>query len=215
MSNISETPQGLFPLIATQLAAQGYSIIERALPGELTRALYQRVTTLAAGRLIRAGIGRHRDHHLDDEYRTDKILWLDSSDSVESDYLAWMEQLREGINRQLFMGLFDYESHFAHYAPGAFYKRHLDAFKGEASRVVTTVFYLNPEWDEADGGEIALYAEEASEQPFKYVHPHAGTLVAFLSDQFPHEVMRVRCNRYSIAGWFRIKSLSTMAGPPH
>ncbi len=215
MSDASEAPHGLFSLIATQLAAQGYSVSERALPDELTQALYQRVTTLAVGRLRRAGIGRQRDHHLDDEYRTDKILWLDSGDSVEGDYLAWMEQLRHGINQQLFMGLFDYESHFAHYAPGTFYKRHLDAFKGEANRVVTTVFYLNPEWDEADGGEIALYADEASEWPFKSVHPHAGTLVAFLSDQFPHEVMRARWHRYSIAGWFRIKSLNMMVDPPH
>ncbi len=215
MSEVSEAQQRLFQVVATQLADQGYCIIEDALPDKLTLALYQRVTTLAAGALKRAGIGRQRDHQLDDEYRTDKILWLDADDAAESDYLVWMEQLRHGINQQLFMGLFDYESHFAYYAPGTFYKRHLDAFKGEANRVVTTVFYLNPEWDELDGGEIALYANEGSEQSFQSVYPHAGTLVVFLSEQLPHEVRRALCDRYSIAGWFRIKSLGQRVDPQH
>lgn len=205
----------LLQSIAGQLAEQGYAIINNALPDELTQQLYQRVTTLAPEAFKPAGIGRSQAHRLDESYRRDQIHWLDSSDPAQSRYLAWMEMLRQGINQQLFMGLFDYESHFAHYAPGTFYKRHLDAFKGETNRVVTTVFYLNPEWYEADGGEIVLYADEQQDQPFTALYPHAGTLLLFLSDQFPHEVRCAQRDRYSIAGWFRVKSLGTRVDPPH
>jgi SM-20-related protein len=112
------------------------------------------------------------------------------------------------------MGLFDYEAHFAHYAPGSYYKRHLDAFKGNTNRVVTTVFYLNPEWDVQAGGEILMYRDEAAAEPFTRVAPEFGTLVVFLSDRFPHEVVSASRDRYSIAGWFRVKSLGARIDPP-
>ncbi len=38
----------------------------------------------------------------------------------------------------------------------------------------------------------------------KKVIPHANTLVVFLSDKFPHEVLPTKRKRYSIAGWFRV-----------
>jgi len=111
-----------------------------------------------------------------------------------------------GLNRQLFLGLFDYECHFAHYPPGAFYKRHLDAFKGGGNRTVTVVLYLNQAWDEAWGGELLIYQDEQAEQPFQRVGAHYGRAVIFLSDRFPHEVVAASRDRYSIAGWFRINS---------
>lgn len=214
MSGYTESETELFRSIVDQLADQGYCIVEQALSDELTQGLYQRVTALEKGEFKRGGIGRKQGLHLDDDYRTDEIHWLESTDKAEANYLAVMEQLRQTINQQLFIGLFDYEAHFAHYAPGTFYKRHLDAFKGETNRVVTTVFYLNLDWKDSDGGKIVLYADENSKQTFKSVSPQAGTLVVFLSDQFPHEVLAAQRDRYSIAGWFRIKALGSMIDPP-
>jgi SM-20-related protein len=70
-----------------------------------------------------------------------------------------MELLRSQANRHFFMGLFDYECHYAKYDAGDFYKQHLDAFKGRSNRVLTTVCYLNsPE----KGGELIIYAEDAT-----------------------------------------------------
>jgi len=197
----------IFQHISQHLADVGYCVLESALPDKITQGLYQRVTTLPKDEFSHAGIGRRGDFHLDNGFRTDKIYWLEATDSAETAFLEWMEQLRLGINRQLFMGLFDYEAHFAHYAPGTFYKRHLDAFKGSSNRVLTTVFYLNHQWVENDGGEILLYENETSQAPFKTILPHMGALVLFLSDQFPHEVVSAQRDRYSIAGWFRIKPM--------
>jgi len=203
----------IFQHIPQQLAEAGYCILGSALPDDITQTLYQRVKALPEDTFSQAGIGRRKGLHIDNNYRTDKIHWLETTNTAEKAFLGWMEQLRLTINRELFMGLFDFEAHFAHYAPGAFYKRHLDAFKGSSNRVVTVVFYLNPEWCVADGGEILLYKDEASPVSFESIAPHMGTLLLFLSDRFPHEVICAQRDRYSIAGWFRIKSLGIMTEP--
>ncbi len=214
MNGSADPTDDLLSSIAQQLSDVGYCIIENALPDEISQGLYQRVSSLSADEFKRAGIGRSQQHQLDDDYRRDTIHWLENESVAETAYLEWMEQLRLSINQQLFMGLFDYESHFSHYAPGTFYKRHLDAFQGKSNRVVTTVFYLNDDWQASSGGKILIYADQQSEQPFKRVLPQMGTLVVFLSDQFPHEVLAAQRDRYSIAGWFRIKALGGVIDPP-
>lgn len=105
------------------------------------------------------------------------------------------------MNRELYLGINYYESHFALYEQGDFYEKHLDAFKNSKNRVVTTVYYLNEEWSEKDGGELVIYDEKNN--LLTKVIPSANTLVVFLSDKFPHEVKPAKKKRYSIAGWFR------------
>jgi len=195
----------VFDQIAAALEGDGYIVLPAALPPALTEGLFQRVTSLGGEAFQRAGIGRHQERHINDRVRTDEVRWLAANVPSEAAFLDWMEALRLGINRRLFLGLFDYEAHFAHYAPGAYYKRHLDAFRGNRNRMVTTVFYLNPEWDATDGGELLIYREEEP-TPFVRVLPRMGTLVVFLSDCFPHEVAAARRDRYSIAGWFRVNN---------
>jgi SM-20-related protein len=47
------------------------------------------------------------------------------------------------------------------------------------------------------------------------VPPKNGTLVLFLSEEFPHEVLVAKKTRYSIAGWFRINnSIGNQIDPP-
>lgn len=207
--------EAIFDEIAAALDRHGHIVLTDILPAELLHALHQRALSLAEHGFQRAGIGRQTDLHLDNSYRTDEIHWLERDDPAERAYLDWMEQLRLGLNRRLFLGLFDYECHFAHYAPGAYYKRHLDAFRGNTNRVLTTVYYLNPHWNERDGGQLLMYRDEDSAAPFLSLPPQAGTLAVFLSDQFPHEVAPARCDRYSIAGWFRVNnSGGALIDPP-
>jgi SM-20-related protein len=68
-------------------------------------------------------------------------------------------------------------------------------------RVLSSVVYLNPNWDIADGGELVLY--DTTDSELTRVQPLAGTAVFFMSEEFPHEVLPARRERYSIAGWFR------------
>ena len=70
--------------------------------------------------------------------------------------------------------------------------------------MLTTVLYLNPEWQPGDGGQLLIYAPD-SDKVIETVNPNFGTFVIFLSEQFPHEVVRTSSDRYSIAGWFRLQ----------
>ena len=149
-----------------------------------------------------AGIGRGEDQHRNNFVRTDRICWLDAGDPVDRSWLELMEQLRLTINRELLLGLFEYECHYARFPAGSFYKRHLDAFRGEGSRVLSVVQYLNPDWQPTDGGELGLYPKGVSGG--LCFPPAGGSLAVFLSEEFPHEVLRAARTRYSIAGWFRL-----------
>lgn len=194
----------LFDFIADQIATSGLVVLPEFLPAPLTEGLYHRVTKLdEQDVLARAGIGRQQDFQLNQKVRRDATRWLRDENPLDQQYLQWMNALREGLNQRLFMGLFDYEAHYAHYAPGAFYKRHMDAFKGQNQRVLTTVLYLNRDW-QADGGALSIYAPD-SDAMIKQVTPEMGTFVMFLSEQFPHEVLTAQRDRYSIAGWFRLR----------
>ncbi|MDY6891549.1 MAG: 2OG-Fe(II) oxygenase [Pseudomonadota bacterium] len=201
--------------IADALVAQGYLILPSALPEALGYRLYHHLQTLDGAQFRRAGIGREQDHQLHADIRRDQIRWLSHHCPVEAEYLRWMDQLRQGLNRRLFMGLFDYEAHFAHYPQGAFYKRHLDAFRGQTNRVLTTVCYLNPHWQPRLGGELLIWPTQESTLALARVVPQMGTLVVFLSERFPHEVRPARADRYSIAGWFRVNaSINNQIDPP-
>jgi SM-20-related protein len=191
--------------IASGIESNGYAILDRALPLALVDGLFLQLTTLPDAGLSRAGIGREADHQLNRFVRGDEICWLDRGAPAAGHFLDWAERLRLALNQRLFLGLFDYEAHFARYVPGAFYKRHLDAFEGfQRNRVLSTVLYLNPSWQPGDGGEMVMYAPGLNSSAIETVQPVYGRLVVFLSECFPHEVLPTRAARFSIAGWFRV-----------
>lgn len=206
--------ESLYETITDDLVRQGYSINSEALPVSLAKALYQQVQELNQAEFDTAGIGRQRAHTVDSRVRTDEICWINGSTDTGQRWLDWAGGLREYINSQLFLGLFSFESHFAHYGPGDYYKRHLDAFQGESNRLLSLVVYLNPDWRTIDKGELVLYRDEHDMTGIK-VSPTLGTVVAFLSEKFPHEVLPAKRDRYSIAGWYRLNnSIGNRIDPP-
>lgn len=204
--------------LARDIRACGYSVCMDALPPWLVGDLLAQVRA-ASGGFARAGIGRQQEHQLNQFVRRDQIRWIEGRSAAEQQWLAWAEQLRLGLKRELLLGLFDFESHFAHYPPGAFYRRHLDSFNTHApslrpggQRVLSLVAYLNPGWGPEDGGELVIYENE---QPVRQVTPLAGSIVCFLSEEVPHEVLPAHRDRYSIAGWFRLNgSTGALVDPP-
>jgi len=192
--------QQLYEKIADALVDNGYIIIENALQDKLVNSL------LSFGQdekhYKKAGISSSSNLHIDSSKRRDKTLWLEEDGRVQSEYLEFCDELREYLNRTLYLGLTYYESHFAIYEEDDFYEKHLDAFKGNKNRVVTTVFYLNEDYEKKDGGELLIYDE--NDTLITRVEPKANTLVVFLSDKFPHEVLPSNSKRHSIAGWFRV-----------
>lgn len=190
----------LYFKIVNSLVKDGFIVVKNAISEKLSSELLS--LSKQDCDFKRAGISSSSDLHLDDSRRRDKICWLDEDGSTQSEFLEFMRGLMEFANRELYLGLSYYESHFAIYDEGDFYETHLDAFKNSKNRVVTTVFYLNEEWSDEDGGELVVYDEQNNF--LKKVTPDANTLVVFLSDKFPHEVLPANRKRYSIAGWFRV-----------
>ena len=191
--------------ISDAIEQQGYIVLPSFLSEHSVQALVSRITSFKKEAFKKAAIGRGFLQQQNSAVRSDEIHWLEQENQTDHDFLMLMENLRQQINQQLFLGLFDYECHYAVYEPGNFYKKHLDALKGQSNRVLSTVLYLNDDWSAADGGELILYAEDGITK-LQTVLPAKGTLVIFLSEQFPHEVLAAKKIRYSIAGWFRVNA---------
>ncbi|EMA4782429.1 MULTISPECIES: 2OG-Fe(II) oxygenase [Providencia] len=139
--------------------------------------------------------------------RGDQTVWLEPEMGVPiCDYMEKMEQIRQEINRQLYLGLRGFETHFCRYSQGGFYKRHVDNPRGVGRRKVTTVLYMNESWQPSDGGELVVY-DQTGNQLFT-LEPIAGRMVFFMSEEFPHEVLPTKLIRESIAGWFLTETVS-------
>lgn len=199
------------------LVEQGWYVGTKVIDPALCQALYRELLHMAEhDALNEAGIGRGQQHHLRKDVRGDAIHWLDRESEAQRLYLNAMGELQQSLNQALFLGLFEYEAHFAHYPPGAFYQRHLDSFKGRANRVISTVGYLNPDWPSDGGGEMVIYHPDDPTQEVARVVPEAGTFACFLSESIPHEVLPTQQPRASIAGWFRRNaSLGGVLDPAH
>lgn len=188
----------LFTQIIDALVDDGYIIIPNALSPLLAQNLEETAKNISNYKPAAISTKKIKDP----TKRKDKIKWIDEDGSYQSEYLQFTKELQQTLNRELFLGINYYESHFAMYEQGAFYKTHMDAFKRSKNRVVTTVYYLNENWNEEDGGLLVMYDDNGDE--LTRVIPQANTLVVFLSDTFPHEVLPAKRKRFSIAGWFRI-----------
>lgn len=174
------------------------------LPAGLLDALHHEVSVLHnAEAMRRAGIGRGEDLVKDRSIRRDQIAWMEGITEPQATLFCFLDELMAGLNRRLFLGLKRYEAHYATFEAGDFYKRHLDSFRGKASRVVTLVLYLNEDWGLEDGGELRVFGTDDEERVVGLMRPENGKAALFLSEEVPHEVLRANRTRFSIACWFR------------
>jgi SM-20-related protein len=156
---------------------------------------------IVVGAFQPAQVGRGGGRMLHSEIRQDRICWLKPDALSEAQQIYWnqFEPLRMAFNQALYLGLFDYEAHFASFPAGTHYKRHLDQFQEVGLRTVSCVLYLSDRWLTTDGGALRLFLAHGHHD----VLPQAGRLVCFMSDQFYHEVRPASRERLSITGWFK------------
>jgi SM-20-related protein len=194
----------IFETVIDALSASGCYVGASILDEALTEKLHTRAQRLHDDNALQASrIGRLTQTSLAETVRSDRTRWLDDtpSDIAERDAMNVVNDFRRAINEALFIGAGTTELHFAHYAPGAFYRTHRDQFADNDARLVSLVFYLNRHWQESAGGELVIY--DPAMQPLCRVTPQAGTMVAFMSERFPHEVLPASRDRFSLTGWLR------------
>lgn len=189
--------------MAQALAERNWVCCPDFLPQDHVAALRREAEALRGnGRFHPAGIGHVAERHVD--IRGDDILWVEEqtplAQALQQQELA---RLKDAINSTLYLGLHDFEGHYAAYPSGAGYARHVDRFRGDGRRVLSVVLYLNDAWEPEDGGELCLYADETARDPALRVSPQGGMLICFLSEYVPHEVLPTRRTRWSLSGWFR------------
>lgn len=205
----STPPLSSSEAILNNLCQHGFSIQPNFLPPSLAEELRLSAEAFRqADYFQKAGVGVNQQFTIDTGVRSDFICWLkrDSESQAVQAYFEHMDQLQESINRHLFLGIVGFEAHFAIYPPGSHYRRHVDQFQDQDTRIVSAVLYLNPDWQESFGGSLKLYAKEG-DQCLAQLLPRFNTLVCFLSDT-PHEVLTAHQRRYSITGWFHRRHLN-------
>ena len=188
----------VFDSIADELAEYGYAVVDHFLsPGEVNNILA--TDAFSAGNFSQAGIGKNRDHQVNEAIRGDHIQWLDKATAPPAIglYLDRLDKLMHFLNQALFLSLKDFEIHMTIYPPGAHYKRHLDQFKKDDHRKLSVVCYLNKDWNEEHGGQLRMYLPDRITD----VLPVAGRIVCFRSDKIEHEVLPAIREKRSLTGW--------------
>lgn len=192
--------------ITAALAGPGWCVIPNFLaPGEWKPLATEALAMYAAGDFRHAGVGRGESFRFRSEIRNDRVRWIDPLDAtlLQQTCFDHVEMLRQDMNRQLMLGLFGFEAHFALYPEGSFYRRHLDRFADAAHRTVTCIQYLNDGWQPEDGGALRIYLpDQAGGESHVDVMPEGGSAVIFLSGEFEHEVLPAKRERLSLTGWY-------------
>jgi SM-20-related protein len=142
-----------------------------------------------------AGVGR--DRRRDDGIRGDTVVWVDPP--ALAPLHALFQELRRALNRA-YLGLRAFDVQLARYpGEGAAYIRHRDAFRGGESRIVTAIYYLNPEWRSEDGGALRAHLRGGARD----IEPRLDRLVVFFSDALEHEVLPTARERLAVTAWYR------------
>ncbi len=185
-------------LLIPSLIERGWYSCDHFIDDSLCRDLINEMHSLP---LRPAKIGKGQAEQRASEIRNDSIFWLTEQQGIASDrYLKKANDLIDILNRELYLGLKQFEGHFARYDQNGFYKKHLDQFVGNSERLVSLITYLNTP---ASGGKLRIYKKENPEEIELDLAPIAGRMVCFLSNQIYHEVMPTNSERYSVTGWLR------------
>lgn len=193
-------------LICHNLCTQGYHIIDGFLETEHYQSLVASSQLMHQAGLFRsAKIGMTVQAHQNNAIRTDEICWIDEESKNASIhvFLNQANTLANILNQYLYLGLAEFETHFAVYQPGAYYKKHIDQFAAKKTRKISCVYYLNEHWQDEFGGELNLYTTD--NQLIQKVYPKGNRFICFNSE-LPHEVCLTQKTRYSITGWMKTAS---------
>jgi SM-20-related protein len=155
------------------------------------------------GSFFEAKIGNKIKKSENISIRNSSIKWIDQWE--ESPSLITLNSVLSNImlstSRYFRLSLRRFESQFAIYNKGGFYKTHLDQHSGTGHRLISCCIYLN---DCVDGGELVIYKKGSKTEVDKIVSPAKGSIVLFFSSDIQHEVKVVKHDsRYSISTWFR------------
>lgn len=194
--------------IIDHISTHGFYVIDDFLePAHYQSLVHTAKQKHLNGAFKSAQIGQSMQMQENKSIRSDETYWIDAQteDPAIQAYLERTKELAALLNRHLFIGLMEFETHFAAYPVGSAYKKHVDQFTHDLSRKISCVYYLNDEWQDAFGGALALYNKEG--RLITHITPYGNRFICFDSE-LPHEVCVTHAPRYSITGWMKTRARS-------
>lgn len=213
-------------LVSSHLKDHGYCVIDGFLSDvEATQLRCEVMAAHTAGQLRPAGLVNCKLPSADDNYkdkatRGDLVGWFDSDGwphgrqlgsflvklgTLVSELTPLVPELSRIDSRSKAMVA-------CYPGSGARYVKHVDNDGKHplcSRRVLTALVYLNPDWQDGDGGELAIYEIDGQVEK-KVVQPKGNRVLLFWSDaRTPHEVRPSLKMRYSTTVWL----LQTETGP--
>lgn len=192
----------IFDTLIDSFLENNVGISKHFLPATLTAGLKANLLNLYSENKLRsAGTGNGTVAVQDKSVRGDLIFWLDRKNNhvAENAFFDILDAFIIYLNSTCYSGITGYEFHYTLYEPGTFYQKHVDRFRNNPSRQFSMIFYLNENWQQADGGELCIYHNEKVQK----IAPENGKSVFFKSDQLLHEVLPATRPRMSITGWLK------------
>jgi hypoxia-inducible factor (prolyl hydroxylase) len=130
-------------------------------------------------------------------------IYMKKVDTLISELGQWDDSLTDIRNRSKAMVT-------VYPGGGAHYVKHCDnhCHSGDGDncngRRLTTIIYLNPDWQPGDGGELNIYHPAPRHDEIKQVvSPLGDRIVIFWSDyRVPHEVTHSKVARYAVTLWY-------------
>jgi len=146
-------------------------------------------------------------------YRNSLVCTPDLKDEVTGDLLDFFEALGPYLGQMLGREFStEVELSFTVYPPGGFYRRHIDAVKGEdphgtGRRSISFICYLTEPagWDPSYGGVLRTYIDKDSEEPTACVLPECGSLLLYDSKQVIKEISSTKRELFMLTGSFLSK----------
>ena len=180
--------------ILDDLNAHGFAIIDHAYSDQ-----------------YRAQVANECSHHMDEfreagiqngvvsNIRSDHILWINDQLPTAQQHIETLSLLSQSLNQAFYLGIKEVEAHFACYHAGEFYALHRDNPQQKNDRIISSVYYLHPKWQEDWGGQLRL---QDKNENWHIVKPEPNRLVVFQSNLL-HEVLVSKQQRLSITAWLR------------
>src|SRR5690606_19147276 len=152
----------------------------------------------------KASIGKDSLKQINENIRSDSLAWVQdwNTNAALKVYKNKISQLSSQLHQEFYLTLKSFEAHFAVYAPGEFYLKHIDQHKNSHERQVSCILYLSSLY-EGDGGELVIYEKDDPRHVLDVISPKQGRLVVFFSSWLYHEVRPANKERYSLTGWIR------------
>ena len=196
--------------VASLLCSRQFVVLDGFLGAVALSAVRDGIVAMERGGKLREGKIQHGlTQNSDQTARSDRICFLakDGEGSGEAlrCYAQQIDRIRARLSShaplvELVGGELDGCNYMAASYPGggARYVKHRDALPYKAGRKLTVIYYLNPGWQPAHGGELRIWPPDGSEPVV--VAPRADRLVLFVSS-LEHEVLPAWRPRYALTTW--------------